>query len=286
MLRIDGRVLVASVVAVFVVGAAIGFVLAGSGGSPTTASNPDPTATPGPTPNPTPSVTAAVTGTGTGTASGTAVASPTATVAPTAVPTATPTVTPAPTPAPTRTPILIRRFDAEEIEAELRRMINEWRRDQELPAFTGGTGRLVGDLNAMAYNHSVDMADLGQTIHTIDNRSSAGRYHDSDLYYNCRFKRNGSEYFVTPNENSLEVLGRTYAGRTYQTPNGTDFNANETAVARDILEQWTENTVYRYRLSYHNATRIGLGVELTGNNEVYATGNLCGGPLPGGPDDD
>jgi hypothetical protein len=34
--------------------------------------------------------------------------------------------------------------------------------------------------------------------------------------------------------------------------------------------------VFRNRLSYANATRIGIGVETTEDNEVYVTGNLCG----------
>ena len=282
MLRVDGRLLAAAVAAVFLVGAGAGFGVAGSvGGAAAGDANPgQATATPSPTPaaSPVPE---------TRTASSTATASPTTvpTMAPTATPTATatPTLTPTATATPTassvtatRTPMLIRRFDTEKIESEIRRLVNEWRDEQGLPALSTAETRLVADLNAMARSHSVAMADAGKTVHTIDNRTSADRYHEYDLYWNCRFHRNDHEYTVTPNRNQLEVLGKTYAGRAYTGANGTDYNGNETAVARDIVEAWTTREPFRQRLSYRNATRLGVGIETTRKNEVYVTGNLCG----------
>ncbi|PSP34264.1 hypothetical protein BRC64_01280 [Halobacteriales archaeon QH_10_67_22] len=278
MLRIDGRVLAASVVGLFVVGAVLGFVAAGTGLAVPVSLGDDGTPTPAPTDAP----TAAPTPTVVDTAAPAPTPTPTAvdTVIPTPTPTATPTVTPPPpTATPTRTPMLVRRFDEAEIESELRRMLNDWREKEGLQEFKTD-GALVADLNAMARNHSVAMADAGLTLHEVDNRSSADRYHEYNVYWNCWFKADDGNYFVTPDDNSLEVLGRTYAGRTYETPNGTDYNANETAVAEDIFEQWTNNAVYTPRLSYSNATRIGVGIETTRNNEVYATANVCGPPNP------
>jgi hypothetical protein len=177
--------------------------------------------------------------------------------------------------------MLVRRFNVSEIRSELRAMLSDWREERGLPRFGDGSSQLTAQLDAMARNHSVNMADVGKTIHVIYNTSSTGRYRANDLYWNCGFERKGSDAFVRPDENAMEVLGLTYAGRTYeQVGGGTDYNANETAVARDIFEQWTNNSVYRPRLSYHNATRIGIGIEITRNHEVYATGNVCVGPLP------
>jgi len=173
--------------------------------------------------------------------------------------------------------MLVRRFEVAEIESEIRRLVDEWREEQGLSPFALPEGRLVGDLNAMARSHSVAMADAGEVTHTIDNRTSADRYHEFDLYWNCRFKRDNHDYTVTPDRNRLEVLAQTYVGRTYTTENGrVDYNEDETAVARDVVETWTSNPTFRDRLSYRNVTRIGVGVETTGDNEVYVTGNLCG----------
>jgi multidrug efflux pump subunit AcrB len=43
-----------------------------------------------------------------------------------------------------------------------------------------------------------------------------------------------------------------------------------------VFESWVQTEPFRQRLSYANATRIGIGVETTADNEVYVTGNLCG----------
>jgi len=295
MLRVDGRVLAGSVALVFLVGAGIGFGIAGNvGGLSGDAGPPSQQSTP--TPEPASAGTAAITPTATAvsgsspagapTQTGTVTAAPTT---PTSVPTPTgtpkSTASPTATPTATRTPMLIRRFEVAKIESHIRRLVNEWREEQGLSEFALPEGRLVADLNAMARSHSVAMADAGEITHTLDNSSSADRYHEFDLYWNCRFKRANHAYMVTPDRNRLEVLAHTYAGRAYATGNGTDtgtgsgeidYNANETAVARDIVETWTSDPDFRERLSYPNATRLGVGIETTRDNEVYVTGNLCG----------
>lgn len=290
MLRIDGRVLAASVLGIFIIGAAVGFAVGGTGGQSTGPAD-GPTATPVPTDSPVPTATSTPgsngsptqTGTtGAGTATRSPTVTPTATATPTKVPTSTPaptaTLTPDPTPTPTRAPMLIRRFDVAEIERHLRRLVNDWREDEGLDPFKESDGHLVTDLDRMATGHSVDMADLGETVHRIDNTSSAGRYRQSDLFETCKFKKNGSQYIVTPTRNRLEVLGTTYAGRAYETPEGTRYNENEREVAQALFDGWTESSVFRDRLSYTNASRIGIGIETTEDNEVYVTGNLCGSP--------
>ncbi|WP_167837425.1 CAP domain-containing protein [Halosimplex halophilum] len=283
MLRIDGRVLAASVLGVFLVGALVGFAVGGGSGAPgvpatPTDAGPGDGAVPSPTPSPAPTATPTATATATPTLTPVPTATPTAT--PTAVPTptatATPTLTPEPTATPTRTPMLIRRFDTERIEHRLRGLINDWRVERGLDPFAQADGRVVERLDRMATAHSVDMADIGQTIHRIDNRSSAGRYRDHGLFETCKFKRSGAQYIVTPTRNRMEVLGRTYAGVTYRGPDGPRYNGNESAVARAIFEEWRTNRVFSERLAYPNATRLGIGIETTRDNEVYVTGNVCG----------
>ena len=284
MLRIDGRVLAASVLGVFVVGALLGFAVGGGSGQPGGPATPTdaPSGGAAPTPTSSPAPTATLTATGTSTSAPTPTLTPTATptATPTTVPTptatATPTVAPEPTPTPTRTPMLIRRFDTEEIEDHLRTLINDWRDERGLQPFTHPEGAVVRKLDRMATAHSVDMADLGETVHRIDNRSSAGRYRAFDLFETCQFKKRGAQYIVTPTRNRLEVLGKTYAGTTYRGPDGPRYNDNESMVASAIFENWRTNSVFRDRLAYANATRIGIGIETTEKNEVYVTGNVCG----------
>lgn len=172
--------------------------------------------------------------------------------------------------------MLIRRFDTDEIEYELRGLLNEWREEQGLEPFGVANGTLVAELNAMATSHSVVMANASRLAHTIDGRSSADRYRAHDLYLNCVFDADHNAYVVTPSNNDLEVLAKTYAGTTYETANGTDYNANETAVAEDLFEFLVANDLHRDKLAERNASRIGIGIEITRNNEVFLTGNLCG----------
>jgi uncharacterized protein YkwD len=279
MLRIDGRVLAASVLGVFIVGAVLGFAVGGGSGQPggpaaPTDAAPSDGAAPTPAPSPVPTATLTTTSTATTTGTDFPTLTPTRTAATTAVP--GPTVTTGPTPTATRTPILIRRLNTEQVEGHLRQLINDWRQRRGLDPFTNRRGTVVRKLDRMAAAHSVDMADVGETIHRIDNRSSAGRYRAADLFETCQFKKRGDQYVVTPTRNRLEVLGKTYAGTTYRGPNGPRYNENESMVAQAIFENWRTTSVFRERLAYANATRIGIGIETTDKNEVYVTGNLCG----------
>lgn len=296
MLRVDERVLAAAVVGVFVVGAVLGLLVGGLGGG-TLAGEGDPTATPGstdvpettvpggtttgsatvePTETPKPTDSPVSTSTLTPTVGSTATPTPTLAPTPTETPTVAPTTVATPTETPTRTRILVRRFDLEEVERELRQMLKDWRERQDLEPFGVEDGRLVRDLNAMAESHSVAMADVDELAHEIDGVSSADRYHEYDLYWNCVFDDDDSDYTVTPDDNSLEILASTYAGVAYETTDGTDYNANETAVAEDVFEFWMTNDIARQKLAEQNASRIGIGIEVTEKNKVFVTGNICG----------
>ncbi|WP_436924329.1 hypothetical protein [Halosimplex amylolyticum] len=201
------------------------------------------------------------------------------TVTPTSVPTptGTPTVAPTPTEVPTRTPMLPRRFSEEKIEHELRRMLNDWREDKGLQPFTNANGSLVTQVNRMATNHSVAMSEKGRLVHESNNLSTGERYQAFELAERCKFKKEDAQYIVHPTNDAyqFEVLHRTYAGRNYQDGGETVYHENETAVARDIFEEWTSNYVYKDVLNYPEINRIGIGIELTEDNEVWVTGNIC-----------
>jgi len=117
------------------------------------------------------------------------------------------------------------------------------------------------------------MADVGRVRHTIDEDTSADRYRQYDLYDTCRFQV--ESYIENAEDNDLEVIGRTYAGQEYP-DNGTQkFNANDTAVADALTEDWLSSPVFHDRLTYENAGRIGVGVTVTNTGVVYATVNIC-----------
>jgi len=289
---VDRKILVAgavAAVAVLAIGGIAGAMLLGGGGGGDTPT-PEPAEDSGDggdggADTPTPASTTVGTGTaanGTnGTAAnGTATAFPTLTptVAPTPVPTptATPTVTPTPTAVPTRTPILPRRFSEREVELELRRMINDWRTDDGLDPYTNANGSLVKRINEMSLNHSRAMAERNELVYETYGLSVPERYAAFDLKETCTFKRQGKQFIVSPDNYQFQVIAKSYIGRNYQENGETVYHENETAVARDIFEAWTTNRVYADVLDYPNANRLGLGIEITEDNEVWVTGNICG----------
>jgi len=312
MLRTDGRVLIVAVAALFFVGSGLGFVVGGgldgtnaadSGpGTPTTGSPAaGPTATgdengngngngnggdTSPAPNSTTASETTSTLSTTSTPSPSTTPTPTPTPSPTPVPTPTPTstmiptptptVTPTPTPTarPTRTPKLIRRFDEREIRAELVKRLNDWRAQRDLPPYLDNQ-TMSKKLHWMAKNHSIDMADFGEVTFYIDNKSSADRYRQHGLFYGCSFQTEDKREYVTPRYNQLELIGMTYAGKTYQEDGETRYNADESQIAQAIFEDWISRLPFRQKLSHVNTNRIGIGVELTQKNAVYVTADLC-----------
>jgi hypothetical protein len=208
---------------------------------------------------------------------------PTDTATGTPIPTATPTATAIP---PTeqattttenlaaRTTVPSRRFDRRDVEAEVRALINERRRSNGLEELTI-SGNTVDRLTTMARRHSDEMADAGRLAHTVDGNTSESRYQDAGLYDTCRFTDADGGYVISADDNSLESLGQTVAGRPYQDEGETWFNENETEVARALVDNWFDNPVYRDRLDYENARYVGVGVEITQDGTVYATANVC-----------
>ncbi|WP_436910493.1 hypothetical protein [Halosimplex marinum] len=287
---VDRKLVVAgavAAVAVLAVGGIAGAMLLGGGGGTGTPTPDDADGSDdggdGDSEPATPTATAAANATANGTATngtgnGTATAFPTLT--PTSVPTptatATPTVTPTPTAVPTRTPILPRKFEEREIELELRRMINDWRRDNGLDPYREANGSLVKQINEMSLNHSRAMADRDELVYETHGLTVPQRYMAFKLLETCKFKKAGEHYIVSPHKQQFQVIDRSYIGRNYQDSGETVYHENETAVARDIFETWTGNRVYAEVLNYPNANRLGLGIEITEDNEVWVTGNICG----------
>jgi uncharacterized protein YkwD len=228
--------------------------------APTATATPTPTATATPTPTPTPTPTAAPT--------------PTPTAAPTPTPTPTPTATPTATPEPTPTPIPSRRFNATEIGLEVERLVNERRADAGENEFqTSGT--LADSVRAMAANHSIAMADAGEVAHTIEGTTTSDRYQDNNLYNTCGWTAEAG-FFKDPEQRYAETIGQTVAGQTHMDDGEQKFHGNETAVAREIVEDWWADDTAREKLLQGNPTRIGVGVEIVRGGEVYVTANICG----------
>jgi hypothetical protein len=244
-------------VGVLVIGGGAAFVLGGgdggTGGTPTAVDETPLPVTPTPTATPTASPTAAPTQTATATVT----ASPT-TAPPTAVP--------------------LSAFSERRIEVLVVRALNDWRASEGLEPLEGN-GTTAERLREMAREHSVAMADEGEVTHVIDGTASVDRYESHDLDRLCTWKAAGRNATIDPGnngyietDNAFEAVGRSYAGREYD---DGQFNGDERAVARTIVEQWQSDLYFPRRMLLPTATHVGVGAEITQSGEVYVTADVC-----------
>jgi hypothetical protein len=176
-----------------------------------------------------------------------------------------------------RTTVPTRGFDEGEIRSEVVRLVNSRRQADGLSRLVS-EGQTAGRIVEMANGHSQTMARERLVRHEIDGESSTDRYRNANLYDTCQFESAAGSYIIradTSSNSALEVLSRTVAGRPYEVDGVTEFNEEETDIARDIVDKWYDNSAYRERLSYENAEYLGVGLDITDGGQVYATGNLC-----------
>ena len=185
----------------------------------------------------------------------------------------TETATPAESHAEQRTTVPARQFDESEIADHVATFINQERRNQDRSRLKVGDGT-AESVALMAGNHSVAMADAGTVAHEIDGVSTAGRYKRNELFERCKFKSPEGSYISTPDE-EFELIGQTVAGRHYRDDGAEQFNGDERAVARALVDAWNESAEYRERLLVPGPTRIGVGIEVTQGGKVYATADVC-----------
>ncbi|MBX0321527.1 CAP domain-containing protein [Halomicroarcula sp. F13] len=168
-----------------------------------------------------------------------------------------------------------RYYDEAEIERFVVEFVNERRANRKLDPMSA-SGTTANQLSSMAGGHSVAMAEEGRTLHEIDGVDSADRYRRNDLYESCKFQAAGKSYIRYPDGANFEAIGKTVAGHVYTDDGQERFNGGEREVAKAIVKNWFETQPYRDRLTYQNAKRMGVGINVTEQGDVYATANVCG----------
>jgi len=167
-----------------------------------------------------------------------------------------------------------REFSESNISAYIVEYLNDGREEAGVePLSTSGT--TAADVQIMAQNHSETMASAEQVSHTIDGVTSADRYRDNGLYQTCEFNVDGN-YIAEPSNDQFEAVGDTVAGQTYTVDGEEQFNGDDAAVARALVDHWLATSPYDTRLTVADASRVGVGVSITNRGTVYATVNICG----------
>ena len=135
------------------------------------------------------------------------------------------------------------------------------------------TGTTVRDLETMARNHSRSMAELGYATHYNGDNRSADRYRRNELYTRCQFESNAGEYVVTAELDRLETLSKVDASSYVDRYDDPDALSED--LPREIVDDWFDSSSARETLTYENAERVGVGLEITPDDQVYVTVNLC-----------
>lgn len=158
-------------------------------------------------------------------------------------------------------------FDGTVMERHVYELTNAERERHGLPG-------LIRDprIDSVARGHSQDMADRGYFDHvTPEGLDPTAR--GSMSGYDCR-KDYGTHYTYGLAENIF--LGHTYSSYMAKGVKSTySWMADEEAVAESIVDGWMDSPGHRANILDGAYGRIGVGVAISPDEEVYATQNFC-----------
>lgn len=156
-------------------------------------------------------------------------------------------------------------LDTERTQYLVHKYVNKERRDEGLKTLEYDP-RLV----SIANNHSEDMVKKGYYSHTApDGTTIDDRF--SEAGYECRISV--PEGVITTGS---ENIAQTYYQKQIEQPDGgTDLYGNESEVARAVVDSWMNSPDHRENLMRPYWRHQGIGIEVTADNTVYATQNLC-----------
>lgn len=174
-----------------------------------------------------------------------------------------------------RTPILPRRFESAAIAENVTRLINEERENQSLDSLQT-TGETATRLTEMAEGHSLDMADAGYDGHNVSGTDTGQRYRDNNLFERCKYSDPANVYDPEGHPDRFEVVAIGEIGQYHRVDGNETFIENESHAASVVVDDWLEDDEdARDAVLVEAFTRVGVGVEITRNNAVFVTVNLC-----------
>ena len=158
-------------------------------------------------------------------------------------------------------------FDRRLVERHIYEMTNQERR-------LAGVEGLIRDeaIDVIAYEHSADMAARGYFSHdTPEGLDPTGRAERAG--YECR-KDYGSYYTTGLAEN----VSQSYTYSSYMTAGVTSsytWLESEEELARQTVRGWMDSPGHRENILNPQYDRIGVGVEISSDEQVLATQNFC-----------
>ena len=158
-------------------------------------------------------------------------------------------------------------FDHLLVETHIYRFTNEERQERGLP-----TLNRMSAIDSIARDHSADMGTRGYFSHdTPEGLDPSARGNREG--YTCR-KDYGLHYTIGLAENIH--LAYTYSSyMTLDAPSSYTWFDSEETLARDIVDGWMDSRGHRENILNTGYDRVGIGVHITPEEEVYSTQNFC-----------
>jgi len=130
----------------------------------------------------------------------------------------------------------------------------------------------ISKINSIAYNHSLDMSNRNYFDHiTPEGLDPTDRGNNAG--YNCR-KDFGSYYTVGLAENIQQQ--KTYSSITYVNSNPINhWYETPQSLSKEIVNAWMNSEGHRENILDESYDKIGIGVVIDSNDDVYSTQNFC-----------
>jgi len=146
--------------------------------------------------------------------------------------------------------------------------MNTRRKNNEL-----STVRQWDPLTEMGESHSAVMARQGQIGHVEPGGITIrDRFERRGLLAECRIPLQESNRFYPGAEN----VAQTWVDREVMEDGGLVYIGSEEEVARNLLHIWMNSPPHRKPMMLPATDRVGLGLNITEGNKVYASLEMCG----------
>ncbi len=166
-------------------------------------------------------------------------------------------------------PNVVEGYNTTKVETNFIELLNEERSNRSL-----GKVSRWSTLTELGENHSQNMAENSYVGHTQpDGDDIEDRYRERGLLPKCRLPIEGTDKYYAGVENAAKAHIATPMRVDWAEDEYRIYNEKE--LAKFLFEQWMHSPPHRKAMLVSSANQAGLGIEITGDNEVYASLELC-----------
>lgn len=131
---------------------------------------------------------------------------------------------------------------------------------------------LQSELTEMGEDHTANMAEHEYVGHVWpDGTTIEDRYRARGLLPECRLGVSGSNRYYPGAENAAGA----WIDRRFHSSGGSYYVSNEAELGQTLVDIWISSPPHRRAMLVGSADEMGLGLNITGQGQVYAALELC-----------